>query len=308
MQSTVVPARRRRHSGSLENSAHASILARTALKGLISHIDPPPRPKSSPGERPAQRRRQKSPVESEDEQITNTGAANASDGEDGMKVEETGSGHVDEVPSSIDHEDPAKSDFLNNTNSNFSSTPSSTTIATPVPIASANISLEIPVTERPTRPLPTSKRKMAAGSTPNSHNPVAPVANPSMLPVQAQVARGGAAATQRRLYVILEQACLESYRISGSGSKGRNGKEGDVKYTLLNCDDHQGILAKTGRDIADARPDITHQVCFSSFVPDFLGVDADLGVVFTYAFGLATEQGWVASSLYPYREGRFDRG
>lgn len=36
------------------------------------------------------------------------------------------------------------------------------------------------------------------------------------------------------------------------------GKE--AKYALLNCDDHQGILAKTGRDIADARPDITHQV------------------------------------------------
>jgi rRNA small subunit pseudouridine methyltransferase Nep1 len=28
----------------------------------------------------------------------------------------------------------------------------------------------------------------------------------------------------------------------------------------LNCDDHQGFLAKEGRDIADARPDITHQV------------------------------------------------
>lgn len=39
---------------------------------------------------------------------------------------------------------------------------------------------------------------------------------------------------------------------------GGGGKE--AKYALLNCDDHQGILAKTGRDIADARPDITHQV------------------------------------------------
>ena len=39
---------------------------------------------------------------------------------------------------------------------------------------------------------------------------------------------------------------------------GVGGKE--AKYALLNCDDHQGILAKTGRDIADARPDITHQV------------------------------------------------
>ena len=45
------------------------------------------------------------------------------------------------------------------------------------------------------------------------------------------------------------------------------GKE--AKYALLNCDDHQGILAKTGRDIADARPDITHQVStrlFSSYL------------------------------------------
>lgn len=44
---------------------------------------------------------------------------------------------------------------------------------------------------------------------------------------------------------------------SGSGGKNSSGKE--AKYALLNCDDHQGILAKTGRDIADARPDITHQ-------------------------------------------------
>jgi rRNA small subunit pseudouridine methyltransferase Nep1 len=82
-----------------------------------------------------------------------------------------------------------------------------------------------------------------------------------MLPVQAHVPRGGAASSQRRLFVVLEQACLEAYRItSGAKGKGTRG-EGDVKYTLLNCDDHQGILAKTGRDIADARPDITHQVC-----------------------------------------------
>ncbi|EAU80576.2 nucleolar essential protein 1 [Coprinopsis cinerea okayama7 len=90
----------------------------------------------------------------------------------------------------------------------------------------------------------------------NPHTPIQPVANPSMLPVQAQVAKGP---NQRKLYVILEQACLEAYKVS-SGGKGRNGKgDGEAKYTLLNCDDHQGILAKTGRDIADARPDITHQ-------------------------------------------------
>lgn len=102
--------------------------------------------------------------------------------------------------------------------------------------------------DRPTRPLPS--RKMTS-----SQNPVPVIANPAMLPVQAQVSKSG----QRKLYVILEQACLEAYRLS-SASKSKNGREGEVKYTLLNCDDHQGILAKTGRDIADARPDITHQV------------------------------------------------
>ena len=109
--------------------------------------------------------------------------------------------------------------------------------------------------DRPTRPLPSKTRKMAQTNT--NANPS--LTNPHMLPVQHQVPKGGIASNQRRLYVILEQACLEAYRVS-TGGRGKSGREGDVKYALLNCDDHQGILAKTGRDIADARPDITHQV------------------------------------------------
>ncbi|PWN51203.1 Nep1-domain-containing protein [Violaceomyces palustris] len=67
-----------------------------------------------------------------------------------------------------------------------------------------------------------------------------------------------------RLIVVLEQACLETYKVSSgaagrSGGNGRNGKDGGDKYALLNCDDHQRVLAKMGRDIAEARPDITHQ-------------------------------------------------
>ena len=116
--------------------------------------------------------------------------------------------------------------------------------------------------ERPTKPLPSSKaRKM--GQSPKNQN-LQRLANPSMLPVQAHVPRGPATTSMRRLFVILEQACLEAYKVSGGsvyGKGAKGGKEGEVKYTLLNCDDHQGILAKTGRDIADARPDITHQVC-----------------------------------------------
>lgn len=109
---------------------------------------------------------------------------------------------------------------------------------------------------RPTRPLPVRKGQ---GPTMQQN-----IANPSMVPVQATVPRTPAAkASTRRLIVVLEQACLEAYRVSGPSGAGRPGRppttNKEVKYTLLNCDDHQGILAKTGRDIADARPDITHQ-------------------------------------------------
>lgn len=51
---------------------------------------------------------------------------------------------------------------------------------------------------------------------------------------------------EKRLIVILERASLETVK---------NGKT----FELLNCDDHKGILKKTGRDPADYRPDITHQ-------------------------------------------------
>ncbi|KAK0235037.1 Nep1-domain-containing protein [Armillaria nabsnona] len=87
-----------------------------------------------------------------------------------------------------------------------------------------------------------------------------------MFPVQAHVPKSIAAASQRRLLVVLEQTCLEAYRMSSDSAKGgRHGKggEGDIKYILLNCHDYQGTLVKTGRYIADARPDITHQCLFT---------------------------------------------
>jgi len=115
---------------------------------------------------------------------------------------------------------------------------------------------DVPPEQRPTKPLP---KKILHTPTPMQYGD-----NPHMLPVQHQVAKLTTVNNQRRLFVILERACLEAYRISSSKKGGKNG-EGDVKYALLNCDDHQGILAKTGRDIADARPDITHQVRPVSF-------------------------------------------
>ena len=219
MDSIIVPARRRRHSGSVDNSDSST----TTLKFLSPNLGivPPPRPKSTPGERP-KRRRTKSPSDSSDSDCEG-------ERDEGMDAKTQTDDHI-------------------------------------FPATLAN--------DRPTRPLPSSKARKMASATSNPYTPIQPSPNPSMLPVQAHVARGPAAASQRKLYVVLEQACLEAYKVSG-GDKTisrprdgirRKGKDsGEAKYTLLNCDDHQGILAKTGRDIADARPDITHQVDFLPF-------------------------------------------
>ncbi|KAL1995449.1 hypothetical protein VTN49DRAFT_1636 [Thermomyces lanuginosus] len=57
----------------------------------------------------------------------------------------------------------------------------------------------------------------------------------------------------KRLIVVLSNASLETYR----SSHGRHGRE--EKYSLLNSDEHIGVMRKMGRDISEARPDITHQ-------------------------------------------------
>ena len=59
----------------------------------------------------------------------------------------------------------------------------------------------------------------------------------------------------KRLIVVLMESTLETVKVGGAG---KNSKDGH--YALLNCDDHQHILRKAGKDAADYRPDITHQV------------------------------------------------
>ncbi|OAX41099.1 Nep1-domain-containing protein [Rhizopogon vinicolor AM-OR11-026] len=215
-------SRRRRHSGSTATPApiRASLLKVQKDDEDEATLTPPPRPKSTPVDERLQRRHR-------------------SNSESGSEGSDTTTMEID----SADHQAQPASASLSDSQE---------------PVQKRGVIMLKPgnsSTERPTRPLPAKSRKMAGNST---NNPMPQPANPSMLPVQAHVPRGGVASTQRRLFVILEQACLEAYRVS-SGGKGKGGREGDVKYTLLNCDDHQGILAKTGRDIADARPDITHQ-------------------------------------------------
>ncbi|KAI9666455.1 MAG: 18S rRNA pseudouridine methyltransferase [Bathelium mastoideum] len=60
-----------------------------------------------------------------------------------------------------------------------------------------------------------------------------------------------------RLIVVLSNASLETYRASHANGKGPYGRE--EKYSLLNSDDHIGVMRKMNRDISEARPDITHQ-------------------------------------------------
>ena len=63
----------------------------------------------------------------------------------------------------------------------------------------------------------------------------------------------------KRLIVVLSNASLETYKASHAASRGGpNGKE-NAKYSLLNSDEHIGVMRKMNRDISDARPDITHQ-------------------------------------------------
>lgn len=65
----------------------------------------------------------------------------------------------------------------------------------------------------------------------------------------------------KRMIVVLSNASLETYK--GSHGAVRNGAK-DAKYALLNSDEHIGVMRKMNRDISDARPDITHQVCLGN--------------------------------------------
>ncbi|KOS18320.1 Ribosomal RNA small subunit methyltransferase NEP1 [Escovopsis weberi] len=64
--------------------------------------------------------------------------------------------------------------------------------------------------------------------------------------------------TSQRLIVVLSNASLETYKATHS-SVSRSGVQHEEKYSLLNSDEHIGVMRKMNRDISDARPDITHQ-------------------------------------------------
>ncbi|PON31128.1 hypothetical protein TGAM01_v200548 [Trichoderma gamsii] len=62
----------------------------------------------------------------------------------------------------------------------------------------------------------------------------------------------------QRLIVVLSNASLETYK-AVQGGVTRAGIHREEKYSLLNSDEHIGVMRKMNRDISDARPDIAHQ-------------------------------------------------
>lgn len=134
-----------------------------------------------------------------------------------------------------------------------------------------------------------SEEKATKNSAPQSNKTIPPsssssstsVPPASLIPVQPTPLTSRDKTTQR-LIVVLSQACLETYKMNTSGGPG-----GD-RYALLNCDDHQGLLRKMGRDIAEARPDITHQ-CLLTLLDSPINKAGKLQVYIQTARGVLIE-------------------
>ncbi|KAG0141245.1 hypothetical protein CROQUDRAFT_52011 [Cronartium quercuum f. sp. fusiforme G11] len=104
----------------------------------------------------------------------------------------------------------------------------------------------------------TPKRKRAGeNSTEETAAQIIPtsLSNPLMIPQAPSTKKDENGPP--KLVVVLSQACLENY--AQTVTVGAKNQKKEVKYTLLNCDDHQNILSKMGKDISATRPDITHQ-------------------------------------------------
>ncbi|SPO01307.1 nucleolar essential protein 1 [Cephalotrichum gorgonifer] len=91
----------------------------------------------------------------------------------------------------------------------------------------------------------------------------------------------------KRLIVVLSNASLETYKASHSTST-RNGVHKEEKYSLLNSDEHIGVMRKMNRDISDARPDITHQ-CLLTLIDSPINKAGKLQIYIHTAKGVLIE-------------------
>jgi hypothetical protein len=107
-----------------------------------------------------------------------------------------------------------------------------------------------------------------------------------------------------RLIVVLSNASLETYRASHGGRTGGR----DEKFSLLNSDEHIGVMRKMNRDISDARPDITHQVPLATVPPVRASADSDLLTVPSDSPRFSRKQGREAADLHPHGQRGPHRG
>ena len=169
-----------------------------------------------------------------------------------------------------------------------------------------------------------------------------PLANPSMVPQQPRIPKTAAEKeTTRRLYIVLSQACLETYQVSGGGASGAARRDGryepgrEERYTLLNCDDHVGAPRDSASmatveanskfwDIAFAARNLEQDEQRSGYCASGHYASGEQGaimaekanqaeaafrrIVSSDVAGLAAEQGWLATSVYPNGKRRLDRG
>ena len=117
----------------------------------------------------------------------------------------------------------------------------------------------------------------------------------------------------QRLIVVLSNASLETYKAS-YGGPSRTGAYREEKYSLLNSDEHIGVMRKMNRDISDARPDITHQVLPLTASRPILA-DSCRHTDFTCSLTVsadpprfAYQQGRQAADLHPHSQRYPDRG
>lgn len=105
---------------------------------------------------------------------------------------------------------------------------------------------------------------------------------------------------------MLSNASLETYRASHGG---RAGPGRDEKYSLLNSDEHIGVMRKMNRDISDARPDITHQVnSEQNLIPSSVTArPLILNVVSPDPSRFSRQQSRQTPDLYPHRQRCADR-
>ncbi|KAI4146149.1 MAG: hypothetical protein LQ340_006028 [Diploschistes diacapsis] len=88
----------------------------------------------------------------------------------------------------------------------------------------------------------------------------------------------------QRLIVVLSNASLETYRAAHNPRHNRT----DDKYSLLNSDEHIGVMRKMNRDISDARPDITHQ-CLLTLLDSPINKAGKLQIYISTAKGVLIE-------------------